>query len=143
VAREYHAQLQKEPEWTQERETATERILSHIDKKISAEDRELLEQLTTYDDLEKALASALNDTAPGLDGIPWEFYKHFHQRANNKENLPDILNIIKQLLNYLEETGNIDKEFTHGQMALVYKKGDKREIANYKPLTLLNTDLKL
>lgn len=40
-------------------------------------------------------------------------------------------------------TGKVPEGFSAGVITLIYKKGDKRDIKNYRPITLLNTDYKI
>ena len=72
--------------------------------------------------------------APGPDALPAEFYQQF-------EGL-----IIGPLFQTIEESlaqGSLTEELREGVVLLLYKKGDPREIRNYRPITLLNVDYKI
>lgn len=146
IARKHHEKLQEEQTLTPERKRAIERLLKKIDVKFTEEDIAVLEENVTTDLIEEALRDSSNGTAPGKDGIPFEFYKHFHDRAAKSEGgdpLPSVVLMLRDVLNWVETSGDAPAEFTEGTMFLLYKKGDRRDIANYRPITLLNTDLKL
>ncbi|KEP46473.1 reverse transcriptase, partial [Rhizoctonia solani 123E] len=89
-----------------------------------------------------------NNKAPGEDGLSYEFYKHWLKQweDNEKENkikIPDISKILYEVYKDIETTGEAHFSFTIGRMYLLYKKGSKTKIENYRPLTLLNTDYKI
>ncbi len=76
-----------------------------------------------------------NGKSPGRDGIPNEFYKHF------KEVLAPILKEVYDEVFKREETSNF---MGIGVIKLIYKKrGDKNDLKNYRPITMLNTDFKI
>ena len=41
------------------------------------------------------------------------------------------------------KTGSVPKSFSSGVISLIYKKADREELANYRPITLLNLDYKI
>jgi hypothetical protein len=48
-----------------------------VDKRISAGENLALELTFTPDELDEVLSSMKHDTAPGPDGLPMAFFKHF------------------------------------------------------------------
>ena len=92
--------------------------------------------------------TAPNNKAPGLDGIPIELWKALDEnhKATSEEDEPsvDIIECIKRVFNSIEREGIIEgTDFAEGWMCPIYKKGERTKIANYRPITLLNTDYKL
>jgi hypothetical protein len=47
------------------------------------------------------------------------------------------------LINETRRTGNLPKHFLEGDISMLYKKGDREDTRNYRPITLLNTDYKI
>ena len=72
--------------------------------------------------------------APGLDGLPLEFYLSFwHVLA------PDLLSV----LNFSFLDGHFPISLRSGVITLLFKKGDRLNPANWRPITLLNVDYKI
>ena len=72
--------------------------------------------------------------APGLDGLPLEFYLSFwHLLA------PDSLSV----LNFSFRDGHFPISLRTGVITLLFKKGDCCNPANWRPITLLNVDYKI
>ena len=71
---------------------------------------------------------------PGPDGIAIEFYhKCWHIIGDD----------FTQVLNEIHEKGIIPDEIKNGIITLVHKKNKKEDLRNYRPISLLNTDLKI
>jgi ribonuclease HI/exonuclease III len=142
IASEYHRDLLKKPLWDQKRSDATNKLLNKVETKLSEEENELLKATITCSEIEEALKSAKQTKAPGFDGIPYEFWKDW---AKHKDELnePDIVKMLWILYTDIEQNGIQNEDFTKAVMSLAYKKKDKRQIENYRPLALLNTDYKI
>lgn len=71
---------------------------------------------------------------PGPDGLTVSFYLQFWNYLAN-----DIVKLIHTV--YTENT--MTRSMRHGHISLIYKKGDKRQLSNYRPISLLNVDYKI
>ena len=81
----------------------------------------------------EAVAQAKNNKAPGIDGIPVDFYKCF----------PKTYTILRDFFQETLENGSLPATHAKSVIALIYKKRDKTLIQNYRPISLLCADIKL
>ena len=109
-------------------------LLSNLTTTLTEAQRLFLDSPITLAELTQAVGELPSQKSPGMDGIPIEFYQQFWP-------------VLK--VNFLQYITHVT---THGFSAarnvgvtkLLYKeKGDPTELANYRPLTLLNCDVKI
>ena len=85
----------------------------------------------------------------GLDGIPVELWKMLHQqyKSAKEEEQHKHCNITSTLAKILRDiaTNGIREgtNFSEGWMCPIYKKKEADNIANYRPIMVLNTDYKI
>ena len=143
IANEYHQNLQKKPEMSRERKKAIKNITKKMTRKLNEEQATEMNEPFTEQEIAQSLKESSNGKAPGTDGIPYEFYKSWPQpEPDDKEN-PDICKMLNILYQDIRKGGITSTDFTKGAMALLYKKGEKNKIENYRPVTLLNADYKV
>ena len=151
IALNHHRELQKRPEMTKERLEAINIMKKTSETKTTPEEKETLKNKTSYEEIRMSLKKAPNGSSPGIDGIPYEFYKDKMTEHEKNEESPDIVEILHMVIEEIEtfglkkmskEEGPREKEFTDGLMHLLFKKKEKWKIENYRPITLLNTDYK-
>lgn len=124
-------------------------ILDNITTRTTPDQKAKLAKYLTDDNIQIALKEQANEKAAGLDGIPIELWKKMGASfdANSKEEINpfcDITKLLKNVFNDIEEHG-IDPttKFNEGWMCPIYKKGKRNNAANYRPITILNTDYKI
>lgn len=102
---------------------------------LNNEEAEQLGQPITLEELKEALQGAKKGKVPGLDGIPAElFLKYFDLLG------PIFLAAIHEAVN----TGAFHPQLNIALISLIPKKGkDHSNCANYRPISLLNTDIKM
>ncbi|KAJ3712217.1 hypothetical protein C8R42DRAFT_594865, partial [Lentinula raphanica] len=150
MMRDHHEGIQLDEHDANEpdRETAIAHVLEQIEVSITEEANDLLSQKLTDEDVCKALKLSANHKAPGLNGISYEIWKTINARYQNaKAHSKPAFNIIKTLrmvYNEIETFGMAPgTTFSSSWMCPLYKKGDKAVIANYRPISLLNSDYKI
>ena len=102
-------------------------------KSLSATDKEFCDDAISLIQLENAMKGLPLHKGPGLDGIPAEFYRSMWETI--KHDFYDLFTEISK-----------DKELTsqkRGAIGIVFKKQDRHNLKYYKPITLLNTDVKI
>jgi exonuclease III len=102
--------------------------------KLSEKDANYMDEKLTIFDLEKALTTC-KESAPGPDGIPYVIYKKFWKSTGH---------IILAAWNHSLTTGRLTKSHEESVITLLPKDGkDKRDIKNWRPITLSNCDSKI
>ena len=97
-------------------------------------DKDFLESFPTLDECKDAVNDMKVNKSPGLDGIPSEFYKCFWE---------SISTIFYQALKEIFEQEEMSYTQRLSVLTLLFKKGDKKLLKNYRPLSLTNTDYKI
>lgn len=103
--------------------------------KHSDEKKLVCEGPLTYTECFKALGEFQNGKSPGNDGLSAEFYKAFWRVVGH---------LMVDSLNCAFEHGELSTSQKQGIIKLIDKKNkDKRYIANWRPVSLLNVDTKI
>ena len=118
------------------REECTKTYLNNITNHKSLKEDEKLSLEGKLKDWEcrNAILNMKINKSPGSDGLPVEFYITFWD---------DIKSILMNSLNAAYHKGELSPSQKRGILTLLYKKGDKSELSNWRPISLLNTDYKI
>ena len=110
------------------------KLLQNIKTKLSKEAKDKLDAPITEEEVKKAIDNLPRGKSPGLDGFPVEFYKTYwtkikelfmaYVREVRREGLPNNRNVSVIKLSYK-------------------KKGDILLLSNYRPISLINADVKI
>ena len=102
---------------------------------LSEENKLILEGDISEQEILRAIKSTENNKAPGLDGLPIEFYKMFWA---------DIKTFFMQSVTESYQQGLLSISQKQGIISLIPKKEkDPLYLKNWRPLSLLNADYKL
>lgn len=94
-----------------------------------------LDSPLSLEDLQKSLFQMPNNKAPGPDGYPPEFYKHFW---------PLLSPLFIRTVNEIKNTSQIPSHMNTAAITVFLKPDkDPTQPANYRPISLLNVDLKI
>lgn len=88
-----------------------------------------LDKDISYAEITLALSKSKNKKTPGPDGIPFEFFKTLPQ---------EWIKYLLTLLNATLEQESSPKKWCNISFNMLYKKGDKFDPLNYRPIALVN-----
>ena len=101
---------------------------------LSIEQRAIMARPLEISEIKESLASC-NESAPGLDGIPYSFYKAFSE---------PLLRHVANSWNFAIQSGLLAKSHKSSCISLLPKKGkDLSLIGNWRPISLSSCDLKI
>lgn len=110
-----------------------DQLLSHLRKKVLITDHRKLEEPFSEGSLQCELLKARPASAPGPDGLPFQFYTATWEVTGP---------ILAECLNALMDgTGSPPVHETN--IVLLHKSGDKDRLGNKRPIALINTDERL
>ncbi|CAM2096462.1 unnamed protein product [Caretta caretta] len=101
---------------------------------VSASDRDWLELPLTLAEFSEALCHMPTNKSPGMDGLTMEFYRVFWDVLG-----PDLVTVWAEAL----QSGVLPLSCRRAVLALLPKKGDLRDLRNWRPVLLLSTDYKI
>ncbi|CAM5111522.1 unnamed protein product [Natator depressus] len=101
---------------------------------VSTSDRNRLELPLTLAEFLEALRRMPTNKSPGMDGLTVEFYRVFWDVLG-----PDLVTVWAESL----QSGVLPLSYRRAVLALLPKKGDIRDLRNWRPVSLLSTDYKI
>ena len=84
----------------------------------------------TVAQIENVIKRLINNKATGMNGIPNKILK---------DNLTHLSPFFEELFNLSTETNTFPDDFKVGKVASVFKSGDKEDLNNYRPISVLPT----
>ena len=93
-----------------------------------------LEEVLTAEELQAAVLGLKSGRAPGIDGLPADFYKSFWSLIGG-----DVGDVLRDSL----ASGCLPLSCRRAVITLLPKKGDLQQLKNWRPVSLLCTDYKL
>ena len=101
---------------------------------LDPHDSESLDSPINLDELNAAVQQLGKHKTPGLDGLTTEFFQSFW---------PILKDDFLSVLSHACSSGNLPFSLRRAIITLIPKKGDLTDIANWRPVSLLNTDYKI
>lgn len=112
-----------------------DKLLDLLDVRLNEEDVDTCDKPITSDELTVALKGMKCKKSPGVDGLTVEFYRAFWDLFN-----PLLLKVSL----CIQESNELSRTMKKGIISLFYKKkGDRLNLKNYRPISLLCVDYKL
>lgn len=131
IAVEYYTKLFDTKESDQ---NTREKLLRNIKRRISAAEKDKMDKVITKEELYLAILKLKKGKSPGPDGIPAEFYQIFWHLFQD---------LYVEFIERVRVTAFPGKKNV-SVTSLIYKdRGDIYLLANYRPIALMNVDIKI
>ena len=115
-------------------EAAQTTLLNQLDRKLSPDSISKLEAPLTLNELKSALKKMNRGKSPGIDGLSVEFFSQFQDK---------LLPILLECALHSASMTKLAKTQREAILALIFKQGDRANLANWRPISLLNVDYKI
>ena len=102
--------------------------------RLSEEDQAKCEGLLSLSEFTLALGNMSQNKSPGPDGLSVEFYSKFWSRLGP---------ILLEVINLCYSDFDLCESMKTSNTRLVFKKGDRKSLKNWRPISLLNVDYKI
>ena len=109
-------------------------LLSKVSSTLPSTQADLCDGPLSFDECFAALNGMARGKSPGSEGLPMEFYVKFWPILGT-----DLVNVLNSC--YLSGVMSLTQR--RGLISLIFKKGDRLDPRNWRPITLLNVDYKL
>lgn len=113
---------------------AQERLLNSINRKLTAEAISALDSDFTSDEFSAAIRSMRPNSAPGPDGFSPAFFQIDADTFGA---------ILLEVFRYQLERGELLPHQRHSSVCLLFKKGDRADPGNFRPITLMPVEVKI
>ena len=131
----FYSNLYKRNEDVDDSKETIENFIKNADfTKLSPDESALCESNISIQEMGSALLKMNSQSAPGSDGLTVSFYKFFW---------PKIKNLLFGSFTCAIEKGELSPTQKRGIITVIHKGGDRNNLGNWRPISLLNTDYKL
>ena len=109
-------------------------LLGQLSMCLDEQEQNSCEGLLTVDECREALSGMDTGKSPGIDGLTAEFYLAFWAVLGS-----DLV----EVLNFGFQNGQLSVSQRRGLLSLIFKKGEKKDLKNWRPISLLCVDYKI
>ena len=109
-------------------------LLSSLSRHLSSHQASLCEGAVTIDEISFAVKNMNTNKSPGPDGLTAEFYRKFWNLLS-----PYLV----WVYNACFEAGEMCDSMKTSNTRVTFKKGDRKSLENWRPISLLNVDYKI
>ena len=113
---------------------AQQELFSHVSARLSLPEQASCEGSLTLTEASEALRLSNRNKCPGPDGLTVEFYVFFWDKLGET---------LVRVFNHSLACGDLPNSMKASVTRLVHKKDDKRDLKNWRPISLLNVDYKI
>ena len=113
--------------------TLQNKILKSLNTKLSNLDKAECDKILQEPEIFDALTELPLGKTPGLDGLNVEFYRTMWSFIKD-----DYITMVEQVY----QTQNLTYNQRKGAIRLIFKKEDRYNLKNYRPVSLINVDVK-
>ena len=112
------------------------RFMNHTKnpKTLTLQQQRECERKRKIEECEKVVRKLALNKSPGTDGLTAEFYQTFWS---------GISKFLMDVVNESFKAGYMGTSPREAVLTLIYKKGDRNKIKNYRPISLTNIDYKI
>ena len=115
-------------------ETEANAILERVDSFLNEEQKTSCDADITEGEIFDTIKLLKTNKSPGDDGIVSEFYKEYWYLIRER---------FTQVLKYIFNVNTLSPSQYNAILTLLYKKGEREDIKNWRPISLLNVDYKI
>ena len=106
----------------------------NLDKRLSNEQKILCDKEISETEIHNVIKNLKTEKSPGCDGLTPEFYKKYW---------PKLKKYYMRMVKESYQDNELPYTLRKALIALLYKKGDKNLLKNYRPISLTNYDYKI
>ena len=109
-------------------------LLQHVNIRLNEDEKRFCEKDVTENEIYKVIKLMKSNKSPCDDGILAEFYSKYWYLIKTE---------LKEVVKCILESNNLAPLQNRAILTLLYKKGEREDISNWRPISLLNTDYKI
>ena len=112
-------------------------------KKTNTSELEGINDRITWSELNTVIGNLKSWRSPGIDGIPYEYFKSAYEVDNNDNNPKSKFGkVLLKLANIMLING-IPNDWNKSGLIPVFKGGDSKDLNNYRGIALIKTIVKI